>query len=297
MHGDTGETPGAGKPLLSVVLPVFNEADTVATIIDEVLALTVPGLDLELVIVESNSSDGSRQVVQRYAGHPRVRLVFEDAPSGKGHAVREGFRHVRGDIILIQDADLEYRVDEYPLVLAPLLEGRCDFVLGSRHAPGQAMRHFEDARRTSRLMNAAHWAFTWMFNTVYRTHLRDPFTMYKVFWTRCIVGVPFSSNRFDFDWELVAKLVRLGHHPIEVPVTYRSRDFDAGKKVRFFRDPMTWMVALVRFRFSRISGEAGDPEVSIERLPVLPVSGPSQNGQAAPGSVPPGAERPPQVIS
>jgi glycosyltransferase involved in cell wall biosynthesis len=254
------------------VLPVFNEAATVGTIIDDVLALDLPGIDIELIIVESNSTDGSRAVVAPYREHPRVKLIFQDRPDGKGSAVRTGFSHATGDILLIQDADLEYRVDEYPLVLAPLIAGEANFVLGCRHDPGKPMRNFEEAKHMSWVMNGAHWAFTTMFNVVYRTKLRDPFTMYKVFRTSCIVGVPFKSNRFDFDWELVAKLVRLGNIPVEIPITYVSRDFDAGKKVRFFRDPLTWMVALAKFRFSKLSGSDGDPAVALPRLPVTVIA-------------------------
>jgi len=235
---------------ISVVLPVYNEAPTVAAILDQVTALDLPGIDVELIVVESNSTDGSRQIVQRYAGRPGVKVILQDAPRGKGAAVREGFEHATGDIVLIQDGDLEYRVEEYPIVLAPLLAGDADFVLGCRWAPGKAMRVFPEARTKSLVMNAAHVVFTGMFNVVYRTRLRDPFTMYKVFRRSCIDGVAFQSNRFDFDWELVAKLVRLGHIPVEVSITYEARGFDHGKKVRFFRDPLTWMVALARFRFS-----------------------------------------------
>ena len=93
------------------------------------------------------------------------------------------------------------------------------------------------------MLNAAHWIFTGLFDVTYRVRLRDPFTMYKVFRRECIDGLTFSSNRFDFDWELVAKLIRRGHVPVEVPVTYDSRDFESGKKVRLFRDPLTWVVA------------------------------------------------------
>ena len=253
--------------LLSVILPAFNEAGTVGQIVDEVLALRVPGVEIELIIVESNSTDGTREVVARYAAHPRVVLVLEDRPRGKGHAVRAGLGQVSGDVVLIQDADLEYQVAEYPLVLAPILAGEATFVLGCRHAPGKPMRHFEEARHKSLVMNTAHRAFTGMFNLVYATRLRDPFTMYKVFRTEGIVGVPFTSDRFDFDWELVAKLVRRGHHPVEVPITYESRGFESGKKVRFFRDPLTWMVALVRHRFDPLSGAADDPAVALAALP------------------------------
>jgi glycosyltransferase involved in cell wall biosynthesis len=258
---------------ISVVLPVYNEAATVAAILDNVTALDLPDIDVELIIVESNSTDGSRDIVRRYAGRPGVKLILQDAPRGKGAAVREGFEHATGDIVLIQDGDLEYRVDEYPIVLAPLLAGDADFVLGCRWAAGKAMRVFPEARVRSLVMNGAHVVFTAMFNVVYRTHLRDPFTMYKVFRRSCIEGVAFQSNRFDFDWELVAKLVRLGHIPVEVSVTYEARGFDNGKKVRFFRDPLTWMIALARFRFSTL-------QASRKARPVT--AQPAGNGQAEP---------------
>lgn len=259
---------------LSVVLPAYNEATTVAQIIDQVLALQMPGVDLELIIVESNSTDGTREVVTGYRDHPQVRLILQDRPSGKGNAVRAGLGLVTGQIVLIQDADLEYRVEEYPKVLAPILAGDSNFVLGCRHAPGKPMRHFEEARHKSVAMNAAHWAFTGMFNVAYGTRLRDPFTMYKVFRAHCIEGVPFYADRFDFDWELVAKLVRRGHRPVEVPITYTSRGFESGKKVRFFRDPLTWMVALLRFRIGRISAEEGNPAIAMRRQDPRPAPAP-----------------------
>ena len=251
---------------ISVVLPVYNEAATVGVIIDKVLALDLPDVEVELIIVESNSTDGSRKIVEGYAGQPGVSLILQDRPRGKGAAVREGFAQATGDILLIQDGDLEYRVDEYPVVLAPLLAGDVNFVLGCRHARGKPMRVFPEAKLKSRVMNAAHWGFTGMFNLVYRTRLRDPFTMYKVFRRSCIDGVHFEANRFDFDWELVAKLVRLGNVPVEVPITYEARGFDSGKKVRFFRDPLTWMVALVKYRFSALHVHPEEASVRLQPI-------------------------------
>jgi glycosyltransferase involved in cell wall biosynthesis len=236
-------------------MAVYNEADTVATAIDRVLAVAIPDVDVELVIVESNSSDGTRAIVSRYASDERVRLVLQDAPRGKGAAVREGFRHASGGIVLIQDADLEYSVDDYPRLIEPIMRGDVDFTLGSRHVPGRSVRVMDETRMVAPIMNAAHWAFTWFFNVTYRTRLRDPFTMYKVFRSECIEGVDFVADRFDFDWELVAKLVRLGYEPIEIPVEYKSRSYHGGKKVRFFRDPPTWIVACIRFRLCSLPAQ------------------------------------------
>jgi glycosyltransferase involved in cell wall biosynthesis len=230
-------------------MAVYNEAKTVETAIEQVLALEIEDVEIELVVVESNSTDGTREVVSDYATDPRLRVVFQAAPRGKGAAVREGFEHVTGDIVLIQDADLEYSVDDYPKLIEPIMRGDVDFTLGSRHVPGEPVRVMHATRRVAFVMNAAHWAFTWLFNVTYGTKLRDPFTMYKVFRSECIEGVDFIADRFDFDWELLGKLVRLGYEPIEIPIKYDSRGFDGGKKVRFFRDPPTWVAACLRFRF------------------------------------------------
>jgi glycosyltransferase involved in cell wall biosynthesis len=235
-----------------VVLPVYNEEASIGQVLDAVLGADLGGVGLQLIVVESNSDDGTRDLVKMYADDTRVTVVLQREARGKGHAVREGFKYVTGDIILIQDGDLEHRVEDYPTLLEPILDGRADFVLGSRHVKGQPMRAFADGHLTGGLMNAAHWIYTALFDVVYGVRLRDPFTMYKVFRRSCIDGVELSCDRFDFDWELVAKLIRLGHQPLEVPVRYHSRDYQSGKKVRFFRDPLTWMVALVRFRLTPI---------------------------------------------
>ncbi len=136
-----------------------------------------------------------------------------------------------GDIILIQDADLEYSVGDYPKLIEPIMRGDVDFTLGCRHVPGQPVRVMEEMRKVARIVNAAHWAFTWFFNITYGTKLRDPFTMYKVFRSECIEGVEFVADRFDFDWELAGKLVRLGYKPIEIPGrVQRARSSTAARR-------------------------------------------------------------------
>ncbi len=236
-------------------MAVYNEASTVAQAIDEVLDVDLLGRELELIIVEGNSSDGTRQIVEKYVERAGVRVVFEEMPRGKGAAVRTGLERASGDVVLIQDGDLEYSVDDYPRLLEPIEAGSASFVLGSRHVKGYPMRYFEESWVTSGVLNLAHWVFAGLFDAVYGVRLRDPFTMYKVFRRECLDDLNFVCNRFDFDWELVAKLIRRGHRPVEVPVTYESRDFASGKKVRLVRDPLSWLVALVRFRFVRL--EAG----------------------------------------
>ena len=237
---------------LSVIVPIYNEAATVRQSLDAILAKTVPGWTLQIIMVESNSTDGTRSIVQTYAAHPRVKLILEDRPRGKGHAVRAGLAHATGDVILIQDADLEYDLDDYDILLAPLAAGRQEFVLGSRHGEGGwAIRKFSDQPFQALILNLAHWGFTLLINVALFIWLKDPFTMYKVFRRECFEGLTFECNRFDFDWELLIKLIRSGHRPIEIPVSYKSRSFKEGKKISMFRDPVTWLWALAKFRFQR----------------------------------------------
>ncbi len=187
--------------------------------------------------------------------HPRVRLILEDRPQGKGHAVRTGLAAATGDFILIQDADLEYSLDDYEKLLEPLLRGEVGFVLGSRHAGDAAhwnLRHFANQKHISQVMNIGHFVFATLLNVMYGQNLKDPFTMYKVFRRDCLDGLTFECNRFDFDWELVIKLIRVGFTPIEIPVTYHSRSFEDGKKVSLFGDPLSWIVACFKYRFAKV---------------------------------------------
>ncbi|MCX6940986.1 MAG: glycosyltransferase family 2 protein [Verrucomicrobia bacterium] len=238
---------------LSVIVPIYNEAATVRQSLDAILAKTVPAWTLQIIMVESNSTDGTRSIVETYAAHPRVKLILEDRPRGKGHAVRAGLAHATGDVILIQDADLEYDLDDYDILLAPLAAGRQEFVLGSRHGEGGwAIRKFSDQPFQALILNLAHWGFTLLINVALFIWLKDPFTMYKVFRRECLEGLTFECNRFDFDWELLMKLVRKGHRPIEIPISYKSRSFKEGKKISMFRDPLTWLWAVVKYRFVKL---------------------------------------------
>jgi SAM-dependent methyltransferase len=255
------------RETLSVIVPAYNEAATFDTLMRGLLAKSLPGLDIEVVLVESNSSDGTRELAERYRHHPRVRLILEDRPRGKGHAVRTGLAHATGDYVLIQDADLEYDLNDYEALLEPLRQGRASFVLGARHG-GSAlkMRRFERQRLLSLFLNCGHWFFTALINVFFLVWLRDPFTMYKVFRRDCLAGLTFRCNRFDFDYELLIKLIRKGYRPLEIPVNYRSRSFRQGKKVAMFRDPLTWFRVLARLRLMRVDplreiarGRAAEP--------------------------------------
>jgi SAM-dependent methyltransferase len=238
---------------LSIIMPAYNEAETIKSAIEKVLSKNLAGMEIELIVVESNSRDGTREIVLNYKDHPGVSIILEDEPRGKGHAVRAGLGNATGDFILIQDADNEYDIEDYDALLEPLRDGREAFVLGARHGGGAwKMREFSDQAFRAFLLNLGHWIFATLLNVLYGVWLRDPFTMYKVFRRDCIDGMTFESDRFDFDFELVIKLIRRGYRPIEIPVNYRSRSFVEGKKVRMFADPITWLIALIKFRFKDI---------------------------------------------
>jgi hypothetical protein len=239
------------RPLLTVIVPAYNEKSTFAAMMDQLLQKTVDGIDIEIIIVESNSTDGTREEVVKYRDHPRVRIILEPKALGKGHAVRAGLAIARGDIILFQDADLEYDLNDYDALIAPLLRFESNFVLGSRHDESKTVwkiREFTDSAALAAYLNLGHVLFLWMFNFLYKQRLTDPFTMYKVFRRDCLFGLTFECNRFDFDNEIVIKLVRKGYRPLELPVNYISRSFAEGKKVTLVGDGLRWLKTLLKFR-------------------------------------------------
>jgi hypothetical protein len=238
---------------LSVIVPVYNERATFADVMEMLMAKMADRGDMEIIVVESNSTDGTREIVRQYEGHAGVSIVLQDAPRGKGNAVREGLRHATGEVVIIQDADLEYDLNDYEALLDPILGYRNNFVIGTRHGRHKnvwKIRQFDGARGLSFFFNLGHLFFLVLFNTLYGQQLTDPFSMFKVFRRDCLAGLEFECDRFDFDYELAIKLLRKGYRPIEIPVNYRSRSLAQGKKVTLVRDPLTWLRALWRFRKS-----------------------------------------------
>ncbi|MBU6147719.1 MAG: glycosyltransferase family 2 protein [Actinomycetales bacterium] len=248
-----------GRCSLSVIMPAFNEAETVAEALAGLLAVDFAGRPLEVIVVESNSTDTTRDIVEGFRSDPRVHIIWEDRPRGKGHAVRTGLPHARHDVIAIHDADTEYESADLLRLLGPIEAGETSLVLGSRHTPGTPVRTFTDSWWRAPVMNVAHRFFTTLFNTLYGSRLRDPETMFKVFRREALADVRLRSDRFEFDYELLGTLLRRGCRPQELPVSYRSRDFTEGKKIRFFADPPRWAVAMIRFRFTPLAKPSERP--------------------------------------
>jgi hypothetical protein len=241
------------RPKLSVIVPVYNERRTFNELIERVLAKTIEGIDIEVIIVESNSTDGTRADVVALGDHPRVTVILQDRALGKGNAVRAGLTHATGDIVLFQDADLEYDVGDYDQLVRPIAEFKQNFVIGSRHngaGSSWKIRDFNKAPVLSQIFNLGHLIFLGLLNSMYGQKLADPFSMFKVFRRDCLAGLTFECNRFDFDFEIVIKLLRKGYRPIEIPVNYHSRSIDEGKKVTMIRDPLTWIRALLKYQRS-----------------------------------------------
>jgi len=249
VFGQRAASRSAGGEKLSIVLPVFNEARYAAQVIDAVLAKPL-GIAKEVVIVESNSTDGTRDIVRKYEGRPGVRVVYEDRPRGKGHAVRTGLAHVTGSIVLIQDSDFEYDINDYDALLEPILQHKATFVLGSRSLglDDWKVRKYDTTPIRGLAMNFAQVVFAKTYDVLYQQRVTDVNTMYKVFRAECLDGLDLESDGFELDIELACKLARNGNSPMEVPVNYISRGFDEGKKIRFWRDSVTSYAAFFKYR-------------------------------------------------
>ncbi len=189
-------------------------------------------------------------MVRRFEGRPGVRVVFEDRPSGKGHAVRTGLAHVTGTIVLIQDADFEYDIDDYDALLEPILQHKATFVLGSRSLglDDWKVRKYDKTPIKGLVLNFAQVVFARTYDVLYQQSVTDVNTMYKVFRSECLEGLDLESDGFELDIELACKLARNGNSPMEVPVNYVARGFDEGKKIRP-RDAWVSYAAFFKYRW------------------------------------------------
>jgi glycosyltransferase involved in cell wall biosynthesis len=223
---------------LTVVIPVYNERATIATILQRVEAV---GLADEIIVVDDGSSDGTREVLGEIArSHPKLKLVLHESNRGKGAAVRTGVEAATGALVLIQDADLEYDPRDYGLLLQPIQEGRADVVFGSRFLGGP--------RRTTMFWHmVANQLLTLTTNILYNSILTDMETGYKLFRREVIQGITIRSNRFDFEPEITAKLLKRKIRIFEVPISFNPREYSEGKKIRF-RDAFAAVWALLRYR-------------------------------------------------
>jgi len=223
---------------LSVIIPVYNEVNTITEIIHRVVETK---LACEIIIVDDGSTDGTRDVISSLQGNKTIHIILLDRNYGKGHAICKGLEVVQGDIVLIQDADLEYDPREYPNLLRPLEEDICDIVYGSRFLGG--------ARRPILFWNmVANKILTFTTNILYNNILSDMETGYKVFRKNVLNGVQLKSKRFDFEPEFTAKMLKKGARIYEVPISFNPRDYSKGKKIKI-TDAFKAMWTLIKYRF------------------------------------------------
>jgi glycosyltransferase involved in cell wall biosynthesis len=238
---DGGATDDHQFSLLSVIVPVFNERSTVAEVIRRIRAADIK-VELEVIVVDDGSSDGTDKVLTAM-GDSTIRVIDHASNRGKGAAIRTGLAAARGDLVLIQDADLEYDPADWPRLLDPILRGKAQVVYGSR---------FTGERKN---MLPLHWIgnrfLSLVTNLLYSSTLSDMETCYKLFDRRVLEGITIQSDRFDFEPEITAKVLRRGYRIYEVPISYAGREPDEGKKITW-RDGFGALKALVKFRFTRL---------------------------------------------
>jgi len=237
--------PGAARgrrtplvdPLLTVVMPVYNESATVEEMVGRVLA--VP-LRIELIAVDDASTDGSREILERLSAQKGFRLLLQERNRGKGAAVRRGFGEARGDVIVVQDADLEYSPEEYPDLLDLIIKGKADAVFGSRFIGRHRCFLFSHY--------LANLFLNLVTNVLYNTTMTDMETCLKAIRADLLKSLPLRSERFGIEPEITAKLFKRGARVYEVPITYEGRDYAEGKKITW-RDGFPALWTLVKYRF------------------------------------------------
>lgn len=225
---------------LTIIMPAYNEKETIAEIVRKVQAVDV-GCEKELIIVDDASVDGTRDVLKSMIGQPNLRIIFHEQNRGKGAAIRTGLEHVTGEIVLIQDADLEYDPLDYPRLLRPIIDGKADVVYGNRF-------HGETHRVLYFWHSVGNRMLTLACNMQTNLNLSDMEVGYKAFRAAIFQRIRIRSDRFGFEPEVTGKVARLGCRIYEVPISYYGRTYAEGKKITW-RDGVEALWCIVRYRF------------------------------------------------
>ncbi|MEW5767059.1 MAG: glycosyltransferase family 2 protein [bacterium] len=224
---------------LTIIIPVYNEKATIREIIKEVQEVDIGGIEKELILVDDASSDGTRRIIEEEINDNNVIKLYHESNMGKGAAIRSGISAVTGDLVIIQDADREYDPRDYPKLLQPILEKRCDVVYGSRFLGVNSAMFFWHYMGNKLL--------TLVTNILYNTLISDMEVGYKVFKAEVIRSILIKSNRFNFEPEITAKVLKRKYKIQQVPITYVGRDYSEGKKITW-KDGLSALWTLIKYR-------------------------------------------------
>ncbi|MAH48995.1 glycosyl transferase [Candidatus Pacearchaeota archaeon] len=223
---------------LSIIIPVYNEEKTIKAILKRVKAVPLE-LEKEIIIVDDSSKDSTKEILKTI-NDPQIKIFYHEVNKGKGSAIRTGLEQVTGDILLIQDADLEYSPEEYPKLLHPILNGTTKVVYGSRFKGNMVGPNLFSHVIGNKIL-------TYITKILYFRNISDMETCYKVFKKEVIDSITLKAKRFDFEPEITAKIIKKGYKIYEVPITYESRLFDQGKKITW-RDGIKALYYLIKYR-------------------------------------------------
>jgi len=225
---------------ITILIPVFNEVNTLRTILQKVEDANFCGLEKEIILIDDFSTDGTKEIFGELKD--KYKILYHEKNMGKGAALRTGFEHATGDVVIIQDADLEYEPADYEPLIQLILDDKADVAYGSRFSGIKPSKAF---MFTQLLGNKV---LTLMTNILYRTTLTDMETCYKAFKSDFIKGIQIKSNRFDFEPEITAKVLKKGARLSELPISYYGREYEEGKKITW-KDGVHAILALIKFRF------------------------------------------------
>jgi glycosyltransferase involved in cell wall biosynthesis len=225
------------QPTLSVIIPSYNEQTTIKKIVEQLLKVTIPK---EIIIIDDGSTDNTKNIIKEL-NHQDIKKIFLKKNYGKSAAIRCGIKRAKGDITIIQDADLEYSPEDYLNLITPILQGKTKVVYGTRFPKNRRPKNIS-------LFYLGNKLLTLIANILYKTKLTDEATCYKVFDTKLLKSIKLKSRRFEFCPEVTAKLSKKGHKIIEVPISYNPRTKKHGKKIRY-HDGLSAIATLIKYRF------------------------------------------------
>ena len=228
---------------LSIIIPAYNEKATISEIIRRIKETNLGDIEKEIIVVDDGSKDGTRDILKTI---PDIRYIFHEKNLGKGGAVKTGFKNATGDIVIVQDADLEYDPNDYVAVIKPILDGKTEVVNGVRIQPER------DERRKKSLYWISWFAnhtITWLTNILYFHYSKEYEGCYKAFTKRLVDSIEVKTNNFDFDNELICKLLKKGYKIIDVPIRYYPRSYEEGKKINW-KHGFLILWTIVRQRFT-----------------------------------------------